>query len=125
MRFLIDESCDDVVVEALRQAGHDVKAVREWRHGAPDAAVIDLARSEERVLLTEDKDFDRLSFASTVTSPGVILIRYPAKARSRLAAEVTTLVEETADRLAGSFVVLQPGRVRIVVSRKKEPPGSH
>lgn len=34
--FLADESCDDAVVQALRKTNHDVKAVREWRRGAPD-----------------------------------------------------------------------------------------
>ncbi|MGH7557669.1 MAG: DUF5615 family PIN-like protein [Gemmatimonadota bacterium] len=53
MRFLADESCDAVVVQALREASHDVKTVREWRRGAPDVDVIDAAHSEERILLTE------------------------------------------------------------------------
>lgn len=121
MRFLSDESCDEAVAEALRQAGHDVKAVRQWRRGAPDAAVIELARSEVRILLTEDKDFGRLFFASTTPPAGVVLIRYPAKARSQLIEEVGRAIDTVAARLADSFVVLQPGRLRIV-ARVKEPP---
>lgn len=85
---------------------------------APDLEVIELARTEGRILVTEDKDFGRLTFASTTASAGIILIRYPARARARLVTEVATLVEGAADKIAESFVVLQPGRVRLVGSRK-------
>ena len=120
MRFLADESCDAAVVQTLREAGHEVKSVREWRRGAPDRDVIDAAQSDERILLTEDKDFGRLFFASSAKSAGVVLIRYPAKARTLLAQEVAAMVEEVAGRLAESFVVLQPGRVRVVASRRAD-----
>jgi predicted nuclease of predicted toxin-antitoxin system len=57
MHFLADESCDFAVVRALRSDGHDVVAMAEISPRAEDAFVIALAKREERVLLTEDKDF--------------------------------------------------------------------
>jgi predicted nuclease of predicted toxin-antitoxin system len=54
MRFLADESCDFAAVHALRASGHDVIAVSDVARGAEDSVVIELARSERRVLLTED-----------------------------------------------------------------------
>ncbi len=77
MRFLADESCDFGIVQALRAAGHEVLAVAEVTPRAEDPAVIDLAVREGRVLLTEDKDFGQLVFASGSASSGVILFRYP------------------------------------------------
>jgi predicted nuclease of predicted toxin-antitoxin system len=74
MQFLADESCDYSVVRALQAAGHDVKEVREISPGAADEKVIDIAINESLVLLTEDKDFGQLFFASVSVSPGVILI---------------------------------------------------
>ena len=61
MRFLADESCDFAVVAALRHAGHDVTTVAEINEGVDDEVVLALARSESRVLLTEDKDFGLLA----------------------------------------------------------------
>jgi len=55
MRFLADESCDFAVVRALREAGHDVLAIREVSPRAEDSAVVDRAHREERLLLTEDR----------------------------------------------------------------------
>lgn len=114
MRFLADEGCDFAVVRALRAAGHEVTTVRETSPGATDDVVIRLAESDARILLTEDKDFGRLVFAGTRGPVGVVLIRFPAGARSTLGPTVTQLVKQQGGKLPGAFAVLQPGRVRIV-----------
>jgi predicted nuclease of predicted toxin-antitoxin system len=55
--------------------------VSEVHRGAEDATVLELALSERRVLLTEDKDFGQLVFAAARDSGGVVLIRWPVSAR--------------------------------------------
>jgi predicted nuclease of predicted toxin-antitoxin system len=113
MRFLADECCDFAAVRALRADGHDVLSVSEFRDRSVDQELMELALTENRILLTEDKDFGWLVFAGGIESPGVILIRFPASARTRLAAAVVKLVREHASQLVGAFVVLQPGAARI------------
>ena len=66
MRFLADESCDFRVVQALREAGHDVRAVVEENPGATDHQVIEQSAAEERLLLTEDRDFGQLVYRCRV-----------------------------------------------------------
>lgn len=77
MRFLADESCDFNVVRALRAAGFDVLAVAEVIPRATDDRVIERTAAEDRILLTEDKDFGQLVYASAEPSPGVVLIPFP------------------------------------------------
>lgn len=113
MRFLADESCDFALVRALRQVGHDVTAVKEIMPGAEDEKAIDLAVRESRVLLTEDKDFGQLVFASSVKSAGVILIRYPAHARQTMVKAIVELIQKNPGKVGNHFVVVQPGRIRI------------
>jgi predicted nuclease of predicted toxin-antitoxin system len=60
MRFLADESCDFSVVRALRAAGHDITSASETSKRAEDSFIIDLARSEAILLLTEERDFGQL-----------------------------------------------------------------
>jgi predicted nuclease of predicted toxin-antitoxin system len=74
LRFLADESCDFTVVRALRATGHDVLAVSEVTSRSDDRELIERAAQEQRVLLTEDKDFGWLVFVSQANSAGVILI---------------------------------------------------
>ena len=113
MRFIADESCDFAVVRALRDAGYDVAAVAELVPGTEDGAVIERAVGEQRVLLTEDKDFGQLVFASLRPAAGIVFIRFPAHARESLAAEVCAFVQANGDALVDSFSTLQPGRARI------------
>jgi len=113
MRFLADESCDFAVVHALRAAGHDVVAVAEVARGAEDSAIVALARSDARILLTEDKDFGQLVFAAAHHTAGVIFLRWPVGARSALGTAVVELVSTQGDSLLGSFAVVEPGKVRI------------
>lgn len=113
MRFLADESCDFAVVNVLRKAGHDVTAVAEIIPAATDDAVLSLARSETRILLTEDKDFGLLAYAGGRQTAGIILIRFPGNARKQLAMTVVNMVTEVGERLSTAFVVVEPGRIRI------------
>ena len=78
-----------------------------------DSDVIDLAARDDRILITEDKDFGELVYARGRGSRGVILVRYPAIVRQRLLDDIVRLVEQKKQALRASFVVLQPGRARI------------
>lgn len=113
MHFLADESCDFAVVRALRAEKHDVLAISGVHCGAEDQYVMELARREERILLTEDKDFGRLVYFAEAPKVGVILLRFPATARGELCNAVVKLVRQHKGKLKGSFVVVEPGRIRI------------
>ena len=112
MRFLADESCDFSVVRALRSADHDVVAIAEVSPREEDDDVRQRALRDDRILITEDKDFGQLIYANMQLTGGVIFIRFPARARRNLAATVVEVVRQRGQRLIGSFTVLQPGRVR-------------
>ena len=73
----------------------------EFQHRSVDKEVMELALVEDRILLTEDKDFGWLVFAGRIDSPGVVLIRFPASARRLLAEAVLKLVSEHASQLVG------------------------
>jgi predicted nuclease of predicted toxin-antitoxin system len=112
LRFLADESCDFAVVRALRENGYDVVAVSEYMRRSVDKELIEQAHKEDRILLTEDKDFGWLVFASHSVSSGVILIRFPGNIRKTLGQSVLDLVQQNHDKLRNAFVVVQPGQVR-------------
>jgi predicted nuclease of predicted toxin-antitoxin system len=121
MQFLADESCDFAVVRALRDGGHDVLAVAEVARGAKDPEIVRLAREHGRVLLTEDKDFGWHVYVSGEGGVGVVLVRFPASARRVVGAVVLEAVRSLADRLSQSFIVVEPGRVRVSATPPHEP----
>jgi predicted nuclease of predicted toxin-antitoxin system len=118
LRFLADEGCDFAVVRALREAGFDVVAACEIIIRSSDKDIIRLSNAENRVLLTEDKDFGWLVFVSHADSAGVVLIRFPGNARSTLPRAVVWLAQKHGLDLQNAFVVLEPNRVRF----SKKPP---
>jgi predicted nuclease of predicted toxin-antitoxin system len=113
MRFLADENCDFTVVRALRAAGHDVLCVSEITPRAEDSEVIKLADDEKRILLTEDKDFGQLVYSHGQKTLGVIFLRFPTSARRQISRDVVNLVKQQGEKLAGCFITVQPGRIRI------------
>ncbi|HVB46951.1 MAG TPA: DUF5615 family PIN-like protein [Burkholderiales bacterium] len=113
MRLLADESCDHAVVRALHAAGHDVLAIAESAPGISDEAVIERAVRDQRIVLTDDKDFGQLVYAAARSASGVMFLRFPAAARETMSRAVVELVNDRGATLAGTFVTVQPGRVRV------------
>src|SRR5262245_3553329 len=75
MRFLADENVAVPIVLWLRQLGHDVSHASEQQAGAPDSDWLARAESEQRLILTSDKDFGELVFRDRLNSHGVVLLR--------------------------------------------------
>ena len=113
MNFLADESCAGPVIRALREAGHDVVAIAEVAKGASDEQVLQRALKNQRVLITEDRDFGELVNAQRLPSTGVILLRFDSRARRIKAPTVVDAVAKLGSRLKNAFAVVEPGRVRI------------
>jgi predicted nuclease of predicted toxin-antitoxin system len=111
--FLADESCDFSIVRKLRSAEYNVLSVAESFPSASDQNVLKHAIEEKRILLTEDKDFGEWVFAHGEKIAGVILIRFPGNARTRLCEEIMLLVNEHGIELKKCFAVLEPGRARL------------
>lgn len=85
----------------------------ESHAGASDAAVLKLARQSGRMLLTEDRDFGFLVWAAHAQSNGVVYLRYRQSERHTIARAVVEFVKNRPEVLAGHFVVIEPGRIRI------------
>src|SRR2546423_1625438 len=78
MNFLLDESAEVKIAAFLEIRGHDVKYVkRDYPIGWPDHRVLALAHSEQRILITNDRDFGELVFRHHQPHSGVIYFRLP------------------------------------------------
>ena len=112
MNLLADECCDALVVDGLRGDGHDVLYVREIARGTDDDTVLQMAAGQQRVLLTEDKDFGELVVRLKLPAHGIVLLRMnPADSAAKLA-RLRHLLRHHAHRLPGSFVVLDDKKAR-------------
>ena len=75
MNLIADEGVDKPIVDALRISGFDVQYILETNQGADDEFILHLAKSEQRILVTQDKDFGELVYRLKKAHFGVVLIR--------------------------------------------------
>jgi predicted nuclease of predicted toxin-antitoxin system len=113
MRFLADESVSRIVIERLRDAGHDVTAIAETKSGAPDKDVLDAANAEDRVLITEDRDFGEMVIRQRLGVRGMILLELDRLSSMAEADTVVAAVFMHADKVSGNLLVIEPGRIRV------------
>ena len=113
MRFLVDESTGQAVVDALREIGIDVIGVAEIMPQVSDAQVIDYAFETGRILITNDKDFGEKVFRSGHRHAGVILLRLSDESASTKIRVVKALISRYGERLPNNFVVATEQNVRV------------
>lgn len=114
-RFKLDENIPVPAELLLRSEGYDVEtALTERLGGAPDPALLDACRSENRVLVTLDLDFADIRAYPPAAHSGVWVLR-PVKQSiatiSMMLRSAIALVEteSTANRLW----IVEPERIRI------------
>lgn len=113
MQFLADESCDSSIVRVLRELGHDVTYVPEFAAGEKDKNILALAYEQERVVVTEDRDFCELVFRDGKPTFGIILVRIAVIHRSTKTSRITTLMTLHADQLAHAMTTVTLNKIGI------------
>jgi predicted nuclease of predicted toxin-antitoxin system len=113
LRFLVDESTGRGVTEWLSAAGHDVICVTESLPQARDSDILDLAVQDQRIIITNDKDFGELVFRSGRQHAGILLLRLNDESASNRIRMVSVAVESHECRLKGAFTVVTEKNIRI------------
>jgi predicted nuclease of predicted toxin-antitoxin system len=113
MRFLVDESTGPAVARWLRENGHDVFSVFEQARGLEDDKVIDQAYHENRILITNDKDFGEKVFREKKPHHGVILLRLEDERSTEKIKALNRLIEYYSEQLPDRFAVVTEERIRL------------
>lgn len=113
MRFLVDQNVPLDVVEGLRAEGHDISWAQTDYPGADDEMLLEIAQSEERVVITFDTDFGTLAFHRNLpASSGVILFRLTLVSPVAVAEAVLETIRSRED-WEGHFSVVDDTQIRM------------
>jgi len=63
VKFLLDQSTDARLMSVFARLNHDITRIgTHYPSGLPDDEVLRIARTEQRILITDDRDFGELAF---------------------------------------------------------------
>src|SRR5437763_1610887 len=100
MRFLLDESADTRVADTLHSLGHDVTTVAgDHAQALEDIQALAIAHREDRILITDDRDFGGLVFRHGRPHAGVLYFRLSSTRLSLRVARLEQVLSQHADQL--------------------------
>ncbi|MBU0494430.1 MAG: DUF5615 family PIN-like protein [Chloroflexi bacterium] len=117
MRFLVDECTGPAVAQWLRAQQHDVFSIFEQARGLDDDEIIQKAFEDDRILITNDKDFGEKVYREQWPHRGVVLLRLGDERALNKINVLQRLFAKHADQLVGQFVVVTETTIRFARQR--------
>ncbi len=113
LRFLIDVGVGMGTENYLRGEGYDTKTVRDIDPRMEDEEIVRTAVSEDRMVVTMDKDFGELVYHFSMRHCGVLLLRLEDATGTEKLQVVRHIMENYSSRIRNCFCVYQNDRLRI------------
>jgi len=114
---LADENIAPRVVRALREENFNVLSIGENEKllSIPDEEILKLAKGQERIILTHDKDFGNLIRQPYQSHGGVILLRLKNQSPQNVIRHLVPFLKKIQpEKIKNRLVVLQEGKIRII-----------
>lgn len=114
MKLLIDENISPEITKNLRTLGYDVSSARESCKGCPDEEIVEIAKKEERTIITFDLDFGELYRNLGVSSIVLRLkTKNPAVVLNHLLNFFKTMSDQKID-MKNKLAVIKEGKIRLI-----------
>ncbi len=113
LRFLADENLPRATVDLLKEAGLDILSIAQLQPGMADTEVLQLAADEDRLLITFDRDFGALAYATSIdTPPGIVLLRFHPASPTEPGELFLKVFENQEIQLQGKMTVVERRQIR-------------
>lgn len=97
----------------MRDEGHDVKSVQEHSPGISDKAVIQLAKADDRIILTFDKDDGEIIFRHGLPHPPAVVFFREKGAEPFFAGRILLALLQAGEvRFKNAYTVVEKDNVR-------------
>jgi predicted nuclease of predicted toxin-antitoxin system len=112
VKLLLDACVWGKATAELRAAGHDVVWAGDWTEDPGDEEILARAHSDERVLVTLDKDFGEMAVVRGKAHSGILrLVGIAAAKQAGYCMEV--LERHSKELSSGAIITAETGRLRI------------
>lgn len=112
--ILADENLNIKFVLALREEGYTVTTIQDAHlQGISDVQVIETARHQSAIVLTEDKDFGELVYAHHLQDTTIIFLRYRKPELEITNKLLLQAVREYFEKPGKRFITIARGFIRV------------
>jgi predicted nuclease of predicted toxin-antitoxin system len=112
MNLLVDVCSGRQLAAQLSNQGHDVNFAGDWIKTAEDEEIVRTAKSQQRIIITRDKDFGTLAVRDKLPHCGIVrLVELPPEQELALCLKV--LNNHAQDLANGSLITVGRHRIRI------------
>ncbi len=112
LKFLVDNSSGKKIADALKSHKFDVIYAGDSLPEAEDEHILEKAEKENRILVTNDKDFGELIFRHERPSSGVILFRLRIDFPDNRIKVLLNLIDKFGTKLRKNFIVASEDKFR-------------
>lgn len=112
MRFLVDECTGAAVTKFLRNRGFNVTDAQETGPGTDDVDWLSLAVTEDRVLISDDKDFGEAVYRDHLPHTGIVLLRLSKSTPATRVEAVERVLDKHGKSIVGQFIVVTDQKIR-------------
>lgn len=113
LKFLIDENISQTVINYFIQKGYDVIIVKKEFPGREDSQLLGYAYRENRIIITNDKDFGFFVYYQKLPTRGIILFRFTEEFPSLKIAALEEVLNQKPDKILNHFIVITESGFRI------------
>lgn len=113
MKFVVDESTGKAVSDFLKDRGFDTVYVGDKMHAAPDTEIMDFALEENRIIITNDKDFGRKVVKEGKNAEGIVLLRLKIEIPENKIEAIKKVLENYKEKLEGNIVVAKEDKIKL------------
>jgi predicted nuclease of predicted toxin-antitoxin system len=114
IKFLADVNVEKPLVDYLSKQGYDIKWVPDYNCEMPDEDLLQFANEENRIFITNDKDFGDLIFLQKRLSVGTILFRVKGQKTEEKIKLMKKILMGYRDKLSNHYIVITKAKIRII-----------
>lgn len=111
--IIFDENVDKLLIERIKQLDIESISIREYNPGISDREVIELTKSKDGILITEDKDFGELVFSYNIKGCSVIFLRYDKVDYDQIIKNLIKVLNEHLNSPKHHFITINRKKIRI------------
>ncbi len=115
LRFIADVHISPLTVTALRTNGYDILRTTELLSAtAPDSNILEIARVEARIIITQDLDFSMLIALAKYNQPSLITLRLSSANPDTITQKLLIVLPSLEEELrSGSAITINDKSIRI------------